>query len=381
MNSKSLLCKDSNDFISELGNTLDSSFKPNLAFVFASPTVDISDVDSLLNKNEITYIGCSTAGEIQDKNLLNDGISALLCDLNSESWHLINGEYESSVIDSARDIASKAKEKFENFGIILFSGGIAVDGAQIVNGIKEIVGKEIPLFGGLAGDSLNFLKTYAYASGFKTENGYAALIFDTDKVKLEGLATSGWDGMGMNNTITRAENNIVYEINNEPALDEVMKYFGQELFNFPEDQGDIMTFPDQFPLKVTTDKGSSFLRAIVYTNIKERSLIMAGSVPEGSTFKYCPNPDISVVTETVSLYDKNFSKKEDIDAVLMISCLIRFHSFGPLFAQEVDSIYKLWEKPMAGFLSYGEIGNTGDQKIAEFHNATCSLVALKEVAA
>lgn len=380
MQSISLLCKDSSDLAAELNKNVDSNFSPNLAFVFASPTVDISEVDALFRERDIEYIGCSTAGEIQNKNLLNDGLSTLLCDLKGDSWHLVKGEYDSSVLESAKHIATEAKAKFENFGIILFSGGIAVDGAQIVNGIKEIVGKEIPLFGGLAGDSLNFLKTFAYASGFKTENGYAALIFNTDKVKLEGLATSGWDGMGMNNTITKASNNVVFEINNEPALDEVMKYFGQELFDFPEDQGDVMTFPDQFPLEVSTDKGSSFLRAIVYTNIKDRSLIMAGSVPEGSTFKYCPNPDISVVTETVSLYDKNFAKKEDIDAVLMISCLIRFHSFGPLFAQEVDSIYNLWEKPMAGFLSYGEIGNTGDQKIAEFHNATCSLVALKEVA-
>lgn len=86
------------------------------------------------------------------------------------------------------------------------------------------------------------------------------------------------------------------------------------------------------------------------------------------------NPTIKVNADKVSeghkfVFEDNGIGIEESD-VLMISCLIRFHSFGPLFTQEVDSIYNLWEKPMAGFLSYGEIGNTGDQKIAEFHNAT-----------
>ena len=48
-----------------------------------------------------------------------------------------------------------------------------------------------------------------------------------------------------------------------------------------------------------------------------------------------------------------------------------------LIEEEVEGIYNVWKKPMAGFFSYGEVGQQQD-KISHFYNETCSLVLLKE---
>lgn len=64
-----------------------------------------------------------------------------------------------------------------------------------------------------------------YSNSFFSENGYASIVFNTDKVKLKGIATSGWDGLGKFNTINKCVGNVIYEINGEPALDEIKKIF------------------------------------------------------------------------------------------------------------------------------------------------------------
>jgi len=301
-------------------------------------------------------------------------------EVSSDKFKIVHNNYGETIFEDARNLGITAKETFENPGIIIFSGGIAVDGYQIVEGIKEVLGNDLPIFGGLGGNNLNFFETICYSNNFLSKNGYSSIVFDTDKIKLEGIAISGWDGLGKTNTISKSKNNIVYEINNVPAFEELKKYFGEELFMQPENNSqEVIAFPGQFPLKIYRDNGNTFLRAIVNINTKDNSIVLAGSVPEGCQFKYCPSPGIEEVTDTVNIYKERLGVGKEIDSLLMISCLIRHHSFGPLFEEEIRSIYQLWKKPMAGFLSYGEIGNTGDNAIVEFHNATCSLVGLSEV--
>jgi len=380
MKSEALLCSNVEELASKIENLKLNSFSPSLAFVFANEVCNISEIDNILTSNNIDFIGCSTAGEIKNTDLSHDSIVVLLLEAKKSHYKILHNNYDESITESANKAGLEAKKSFQNPGLIIFSGGIAVDGQQIVQGIKNSLGKDIPIFGGLGGNNLEFLKSLVYANNFQSDNGYATVIFDTDKIKLNGIASSGWEGLGKYNTITKSSGNVVYEINNEPALTELKKYFGDELFYAPKDAPDVIAFPGQFPLKIYNEIGTDILRAIVYVNLKDESIILAGGVEQGARFKYCPTPDIKVVTDTVDIYKNKLGEPDKIDAVLMISCLIRHHAFGPLFEEEINSIYNLWDKPMAGFLSYGEIGNTGEDDIVEFHNATCSLVSLTEVA-
>ncbi len=360
---------------------LKDEFNPQLAFLFANVKCDIDKINKFLKDRNIAFIGCSTAGEIHNDSLTFDNIGMLLLEMDQSYFKIYHGEYSDSVFDSIVNLGETIKMDYENPGVIIFSGGILVDGYQIVQGLKGCLGESCPIYGGLGGNNLEFFKTNVYSTDFNSENGFSAVAFDTDKILLKGLAFSGWSGLGMNNIITKCTGNIVYEINGVPALDEIKKYFGEDMFVQPEQAGqDVIVFPGQFPLKIYRENGTAFLRAIVNVNLKEKSLYLAGGVSEGATFKYCPSPDVSVVDETVNLYREKLDNVDEINSVLMISCLIRYHSFGPLFEEEINAIYNLWNKPMSGFLSYGEIGNTGDGRV-EFHNATCSLVSLSERAA
>ena len=47
--------------------------------------------------------------------------------------------------------------------------------------------------------------TYVFSNGKCTDNGIVAIIINEDKVKLESLATCGWQPVGTVKTITKSE--------------------------------------------------------------------------------------------------------------------------------------------------------------------------------
>ena len=48
-----------------------------------------------------------------------------------------------------------------------------------------------------------------------------------------------------------------------------------------------------------------------------------------------------------------------------------------MIEQEIEKVKDVWESPMEGFFSFGEIGRSGDGS-NEFHNYTSCLAILKE---
>ena len=192
------------------------------------------------------------------------------------------------------------------------------------------------------------------------------------------MATSGWEPNGLENVITEAEGNVVYTINNEPALDVFIRYIGR-LDNTKVKGEDIPTMSAQYPLQIIRDKGEAVLRSPIIGNDEERSLTLAGFVKKGERFRFSISPGLDVIEKTIDNFE-GFKQQqaEEADLLILFSCKGRHAAFGPMMEEEVAGIHRHWKNtPMVGFLSYGEIGNTqgGD---FEFHNETCSLVAIKE---
>ena len=220
--------------------------------------------------------------------------------------------------------------------------------------------------------------TYVFTENAISEFGVSAVIFDTEKIAMNGLAVGGWKPLGSTHTVTKAEKNIIYEIDGTPALDLFLNYFGNIKYNAPTSEG-LVTIAGQYPLQLMNEDGSSYMRSLIIYDQENRALIAAGKIKAGTKFRFCPPPEFSVVYDTINSFKEFAKNAPDLDAIVMVSCKGRHTSFGPILEDEVRSIYEIWEAPMAGFLSYGEIGNTAQSGVCEFHNVTCSLVGLKEL--
>ena len=360
----------------KIKNVVNSTFKPTLAIVFSSVVHDFSELSKVTDSN-IQIFGASTSGEIADDEVLESSIVIMLLDINNNYFKVLLKETkESNTKKISKEAANYAKKTFKNPAMLIVASGLETDGENIVYSVLNEAGNNIPLFGGLAADDLQVKKTSVFTNNYVSNNGIVFLIFDNDKIEAVGLATSGWEAIGIEKTITKAEGNRVYSIDNVPAMDAFIKYY-----NLPKDldmaAGVVGSVGAKFPLQVIRNNRASVLRTPLYGIKEDKSLIFAGKIPQGAKVKFSVQPTFEIIDSTIDKMKKFSIKAPDAGALIMFSCSARKVALGPLMEDEVKGIRKIWNTSLIGFFTYGEIGKTEIDE-TDFHNETCSLVILKE---
>lgn len=358
----------------KFANATEDGYAPTLAIIFCSAMQDRKAITSFFNEKHIDIFGCTTAGEILDSEIWEKSIVIMLMDLKKEHYTLFM-ESSPDTLKIAGKMAQFAKKSFLDPSIIVVSSGLTIDAEHIIDGVKS-VDDSIPLYGGLAGDDLTMKASYVFSNGYESATGLLALVLDNKKVSVAGLATSGWDNIGVEKIITKSSGNVVFEIDGEPALDVFVKFF--QFTGSVYDRAEViaMNFA-QYPLQMKKDNGNTVLRAPMMADVENHALIFAGGIPEGSKVKFSVPPGFDLVDKTC---DNVIVLKEAIstpDAIMLFSCKARHLALGPIMEDEAGKIRDIWNKPLIGFFSYGEIGTAKDS-ICDFHNETCSIVILAE---
>jgi hypothetical protein len=137
-----------------------------------------------------------------------------------------------------------------------------------------------------------------------------------------------------------------------------------------------MTSAGEYPLVVNRDDGSSVLRATIFIN-QDKSLVYAGSVAEGTKVRFGMAPGIEIVNQAIEQMSEFKRQTPRSDAVVLFSCKARHMALGPLVEDEVSAVRKLWDVPMVGFFTYGEIGPVLHGG-CDFHNHTLVPVLIYE---
>ncbi len=386
MISKTIKAISTEAIIKEIDNATADGFKPTLAIVFHSIKHDCKTVSEILDTRNIAIFGATTAGEFIDGDIEAGSIVMMLLDMNPAYFKLEFLETSTeTALEDAKKMGITGKKTFNNPAFIIATGGIFIDGEQIIDGIIQGFGKpassedrEVTVFGGMAGDDLLAEKPLVFTNGKSLDNAIIALIIDEDKIDVRGIATCGWNAVGTAKTVTKSEGNIVYTIDDKPALDMLIKYLGVEVKL--DENKEIVPFLNSwyYPLQLERENGDSVIRATRFANRKDRSLICTGGVPQGSAIKFSLPPEFdaikTVVAECESIKD---NAQQQADALIMFSCVSRHLSFGELMKEEIEQVQKVWDAPMVGFFTYGEYGKS---KIGnnEFHNNCCCVVTLKE---
>lgn len=375
MTARNLFVDDIEQLKTKYGLAVSDGFRPSVAIVFSSISQDRKAIADFFNEKTITVFGSTTAGEILDNEVFENNTVVMLLDIRAADYCVLYRE-GGDTYQISQDIANQALDVFKNPAIIIISSGIAIDAEQIIKGVNS-VDASIPLFGGLAGDDLTMKASYVFSNNFDSSNGLIALVIDADKVLIKGLATSGWDDIGIEKTITSSKGNIVYEIDNEPAADVFVKFFKFTGSVDTKAEIIVMNFA-QYPLQLKKDNGNVVLRAPMMVDANSKALIFAGSIPVGSKVKFSVPPGFDLIEKTAERVEVLKTSIPDPDAVIMFSCKARHLALGPLVTDEAEKIKAIWNKPMIGFFTYGEIG-TAQNSLCDFHNETCSMVVLEEL--
>lgn len=393
MKAKSIKGKSAEEIKTALAQSMPDGFKPTLAIVFLSVKQDREAISGLLEEKGIQIFGATTAGEFIDGEIEEGSIVMLLLDMNPAFFKLEFLETsQETAVEEGTKLGITGKETFTKPTFIIVNSGVALDGEPFVEGIIQGFGKpsspadgEVNIFGGKAGDDLALESTIVFTNGKSSNKALLALIIDEDKIDVRGIATCGWQAIGTTKTVTKSDGNIVYTLDDKPALDMLLNYLGVELK--PDGDKEIVSFLSSwyYPLQVERENVDPVIRTAMFANQKDRSLICSGKVPEGAKIKFAMPPDFdsidTVVAECKILKE---DAQQEADALIMFSCVSRYLSFGMVITEEIEQVHNIWDSPMAGFFSYGEYGKSlsagraGITGKNDYHNNTCCVVALKE---
>ncbi len=386
MTAKSIKGKSTEEISAALRESMADGFKPTLAIVFISVKQDREAISGLLDEKGIQVFGASTAGEFIDGEIEACSIAMMLLEMDPAYFKIEFFETsQETAFEDAIKLGITGKDSFANPAFIIANSGVSLDGEPFVEGIIQGFGSspspaygEVTIFGGKAGDDLALETTFVFTNGKTNNCALVALIIDEDKINVSGIATCGWKAVGTTKTVTKSEGNIVYTIDDKPALDMLMNYLGVEIKQ--EDNKDIVTFLSSwyYPLQVERENVDPVIRTAMFANREDRSLICSGKVPQGSKIKFSLPPDFDSIDSVVAdCKDLKENAQQEADALIMFSCVSRYLSFGVVMKEEIEQVQKIWDAPMAGFFSYGEYGRSKTGKY-DYHNNTCCLVVLKE---
>jgi hypothetical protein len=383
MKAKSIKGNSPEEIKTALEQSMADGYQPTLAVVFISIKQDIEAVSNLLDQQGIRIFGATSSGEFIDGDITNGGIAVLLMDINPANFEIILHDYRDKESEAvAKEMTSKAKEKFKNPCIILSASFYArgesesLLGDQLIRIIESVAGNETTVWGGRAGDDFVFDESVVFTNQLSTKKGIIMLVLDGDKIIVKGEAASGQKPVGTEKVITKAIGNWVYEIDNKPAAEMVLKYLGLNLS--PEEAETFNPSTMGIAFSVSRDKGEAIIRGVGMFNWKDKSVSVLGSIHEGDKVRFTLPPDFEVIEEVKFNAEKiQHDEMPEADALLMFSCIGRLTQFGPIAGDEIEGVRKAFNVPMAGFFTYGEYGRTRNGN-NEFHNNTCCWVALKE---
>ena len=367
---------------SELKSQVDSllsggSFDASLAIVFSSPRQEWPAQRDYLAGLDIEVFGATSAGGIAGDRVHELATVLMLLDLSKDLFHIELLELGSTeTFELCRSLARRAGERFDQPGFLIMAAGLKADGDQIVSGIVAEAGHDVNLAGGFAADdAMEMDGAEVFDKQGRSRDGLIALVLDNRRVQFGNAATSGWQAVGIERRVTRAEGSRVYEIDGQPALDVFVKYFGLSTgkngrFSVLQKIG------AQYPLQVMRNGREAVLRAPLSNVDEDGSLIFGGAIPEGSRVRFCVPPGFDIVDEAISETSLLRRKVPEAEALILFSCKARHEALGPLVAREIEGMRAWWRAPLVGFFTFGELGRVNAEEL-DFHNETCSLVALR----
>lgn len=319
---------------------------------------------------------CSTAGEIYQDTVQENSLVAVALQFEKtaiQSACVNICDYKNSY-DAAVALAGKLPHQDLKY-IMVFSDGRLVNGSELVKGLCLVAGKNVLVTGGLAGDGADFHSTLVGLNEQPAPGKIAAVGFYGNEINITHGSQGGWDIFGLEKEITRSESNVLFEIENQNALELYKRYLGTEAENLPASAL-------LFPLYVTIPGATNpVVRTILSIDEEQKSMTFAGDVPVGSKVKFMKaNFEKLTKAASIAAAQSLVSQKNDPAFALLVSCVGRKLILGDQTADEIKAVNKIFDNQtvLVGFYSYGEISPFNNGNDCQLHNQTMTITSFFE---
>lgn len=329
----------------------------------------------------VALAGCSTAGEIGNEGVSDD-------QLVLTALHFADPDIRQattglrSMDDSFAAGARLAQQLLDPkvHDVVVFAPGVNINGSALIAGLRSVLPASVGVSGGLAGDAGAFTCTYTLSSQAVDSQQIVALGFASPRTQLRHGSFHGWKPFGPARKVTRAMGNVLYELDDEPALNVYRRYLGEHAKDLPRAG---LLFP--FEMLGADRVGQGLIRTILGIDNEAGSLILAGDILADVYLKLMHASIDSLVDGAEAAAEQVRGQVESAQGdrlALMVTCIGRKLVMGARVDEEVEAVAEVLGAGChrAGFYSNGEISPLHDATDCSLHNQTMTITHLIEVA-
>jgi hypothetical protein len=353
---------------------------PKLLIVFCCEEYDLAELVEGIRETagNTPMIGCSTAGEISaagpgDAGVVVTALGGHGFDVATAAADAAGGRLREAGADVAGCIDQVADKAHRV--LLLLTDGLAGDQAEIVRGAYRVVGAEVPLVGGCAGDDLRMAGTAQFHDGKVLRHAVVAAAIASDAPLGIGVR-HGWRRVGSPMLVTRSEGNRVHLLDDAPALDVYLQRLDAPPAAWEDPQA-FTLFAMTHPLGLSRRSGEE-VRFVAGADFNDRSIQCIAQVPQGGLTWFMEGDDESVLEATDGACHDALAALDGRPPLGFVAfdCIARRGVLGEGgICAEVDRIASFaGGAPVAGFYTYGEIART--HGISGFHNQTLVVLAV-----
>lgn len=318
----------------------------------------------------------STAGEIIGEEVHDNTVVANVMSFEKTKIEAVEVDvkgFETSAAVGAALANGLTHEDLKH--VLIISDGSLVNGDSLVKGLNEHFPSDVLITGGLAADAGRFSATFV-GLDHSPENGKVVAIgLYGDAIRVGHGSMGGWDEFGPIRQVTNSEGNVLFQLDDSPALELYKKYLGEKSKDLP---GAALLFP----LCVYSDNETeSLVRTILSIDDESGSMTFAGDIPKGANVRFMmANFDRLVEgAEKAAGLGGKMLNDETPEFTLMVSCVGRKMILGERTEDEVEAVVeKLGESIYSGFYSNGEITPLNGKFACSLHNQTMTITTYRE---
>jgi diguanylate cyclase (GGDEF)-like protein len=345
--------------------TNDLSSSQTLLIQIFSGTEDLFLLQTVLDflKNILPHskiIGSSTTGEISNGKILEKSITLSFSSFdhtNIEVNYFKTCDYSTGV-----EIAEKLIKEDTKVAIA-FAESLKTDTESFLNGFSSL-NKDVILCGGNAGDNYNFQKVYLIYEDIIYFNGVVIATLNSKILIALNNYILEWFPIGKEMTVTKAKDNILYEIDGVRTIDIYSKYLGEDIIK------DIPASAIEYPF-IKGEDDVEVARAVVGLG-ENGSMIYAGHFKVGDKIKFAIGNINSIKNRAVHLQNK--IKQYPVEATFIYSCSVRKIFMQEHVQYEFEKVEEI--APTCGFFTYGEFFHSHSKQ--QLLNITTTTLSLSE---
>jgi len=356
--------------------------RPDIAIVFASSFYNYDDVVKGVRKatGNARLIGCSTAGEFTQEAVMKESVACAVISSDIHKFSVGMGKgLKEDEIETLKDASSKFQAPPAGYpyqSAILLIDGLAGKGEESALAALNALGPNVKFSGGAAADNLKFSRTCVFADDKVADNA-AVLALVNSKIPVAIGVRHGHSPISPPLTITKAEGNIVHEINGRPAFEVWKEYTRQNAKGLGIDVDKmsevaaIQTFFTRYEAGILTGEEYK-IRWLGGTTTTNGPISFPCSMTEGMIVRVMESPEQDQIDSARKAAEIALAacKGVKLAGAIIFDCVCRAVILGDDFSKAIDEIKDVLKGiPIIGFETYGEIAMEVGQ-LSGFHNTT-----------